>query len=149
MNIVLIAVAVVVALLVTSSFAKSDIFRSASQRFGIRESLLKAIADVESSFNPRALGKSGEVGMFQMKRSAFLDAKKKYGLPGEWPSALYDPALSALYAAAYLRWIESQGVVGDIEVLRAYNQGVEGAKRNKNAGLAYARLVLEKEKLYA
>lgn len=127
---------------------KEDYFDQASKKFSIRASLLKAIAEVESGFNPRAQGRNGEVGMFQMKRAAFDDAKRFANLQGEFPTSLYDPATAAMFAAAYLAWIRTQGFRNDIDILRAYNQGPTGARRSQSAGRDYAERVLIAENKY-
>lgn len=151
MRYALIVAAIVVLLVVASSrsSASVDYFSEAARRFGVRESLLKAIAHVESNFNVNARGSSGEVGMFQMKRAAFDDAKSFGGLSGTYPDTLFDARMSALYAAAYLAWIRAQGMTSDYDMLRAYNRGVSIARRDRSAGALYAERVLEKERLYA
>lgn len=151
MRYALIVVAVVVLLAVASSrsSASIDYFAEASRRFGVRESLLKAIAHIESNFNVNARGQNGEVGMFQMKKAAFLDAASFGALTGTYPDTLYDPRMATLYAAAYLAWIRTQGMSSDYDMLRAYNRGISVARRDRSAGALYAERVLEKERLYA
>lgn len=141
--------AVVILLIIGVSMARAkseSFFAKAAKRFGLREGLLKAVAHVESNFNAQAQGESGELGMFQMKRAAFMDAVKFAGLKATYPDSLLDPEQSAMLAAAYLAWLRTQGFKSDFDMLRAYNQGPTGARQGR--GGEYAARVLETERRY-
>ncbi|SKA91729.1 Soluble lytic murein transglycosylase [Caloramator quimbayensis] len=44
----------------------SDAIKKASQKYNVEESLIKAVIDVESSFNPMAVSKAGAQGLMQL-----------------------------------------------------------------------------------
>lgn len=50
----------------SSSTRYDDLIAEASRRFGVNESLLKAIIKAESNFNPRAVSKKGAKGLMQL-----------------------------------------------------------------------------------
>lgn len=71
-----------------------------AQRFNIDPKLLRAIAYVESRFNPRAVSPAGAIGLMQINPT-WLPALAKYGI---FERDLYDPCTSAEVGA----WILSQ-----------------------------------------
>jgi hypothetical protein len=71
-----------------------------AQRFGLDPTLMRAIATVESNFNPRAVSPAGAVGLMQINRT-WLPTLAKFGIVER---DLYDPCTSAEVGA----WILSQ-----------------------------------------
>lgn len=66
-------------------------------------SLLDAIAQVESSGNAKAIGDGGKaVGMFQLHRAAWEDARRQCPRIGEHQLGALDPVRSRLAAESYL-----------------------------------------------
>lgn len=114
----------------------------AAARTDTPASLILAMIWQESSGNPDAVGSAGEIGLMQLKPLAIIDAERYLGLE---PGAL-DPTVgtdNVLLGAAYLaNQIEITGNVDD--GIRAYNQGVTGAKRNPEAANKYFNSVRSK-----
>lgn len=71
-----------------------------AQRFGLDPTLMRAIAAVESNFNPLAVSPAGAVGLMQVNRT-WLPTLAKFGI---YERDLYDPCTSAEVGA----WILSQ-----------------------------------------
>jgi membrane-bound lytic murein transglycosylase MltF len=98
--------------------------------------MLKAVAMVESSNNPQAVGDSGKArGLYQMHEPAWKQVsieRAKAGLKvWSWAYA-HDPYVSGIYAEAYLKWL-SNGLEkrlgrkpAEWEVYAAYNRGLQG-----------------------
>lgn len=103
-------------------------FEEASKETGIPVAILKAQAQQESRFNPNAIGRSGEVGLLQVKPSTA--AQPGYGVEPVDPSKLTDPAENIRFGARYLAararaagvesWNDPQQVA---KGLTAYNGG--------------------------
>jgi soluble lytic murein transglycosylase-like protein len=98
--------------------------------------MLKAVATVESSNNPQAVGDNGKArGLYQMHEPAWRqvsEARQKRGLK-VWPWAYaHDAYVSGIYAQEYLKWLSDglQKRLGrvplDWEVYAAYNRGLQG-----------------------
>jgi soluble lytic murein transglycosylase-like protein len=150
---------VIVAVLILSFFIYSQIAQGARKpttprglaaaRFGLRESLLRAVAKVESNENPRAIGGAGELGMYQMKKVAYNEVVNNFSDLAKfpWPDAVTDETVSHYFAAAYLSLLRDRyGFTNDVDMLRAYNRGPTVARRDKNAGINYAERVLSVER---
>jgi len=103
-------------------------FEEASKETGIPVAILKAQAQQESRFNPNAIGRSGEVGLLQVKPSTA--AQPGYGVEPVDPAKLTDPAENIRFGARYLAararaagvesWNDPQQVA---KGLTAYNGG--------------------------
>jgi len=88
--------------------------------------LMLAIAGVESSYNAKAEGANGEVGLFQLKPST---AKlERY--------TLYDPITNTLAAIKYLKQVQKEcKYKNNFKYLVCYNQGISGGSKIKNPEL--------------
>jgi soluble lytic murein transglycosylase-like protein len=105
-------------------------FTESGNRTVVDDRFLKAVQWVESRNNPRAVGTSGERGLFQI-------------MPGTWEQHTtrpfgdaFDPAANRQVAVKHMRWIESTvrryGGEPTAEVVAAcYNAGVERMRRVK------------------
>lgn len=111
--------------------------------YAVSQDMLKAVAMVESSNNPKAVGDGGKaLGMYQLHKPAWeqiSEQRKKAGLETwSWSYAL-DKDISAIYASAYMDWLSNSLKVklkrepAPWEVYAAYNRGLGGfAKVNYN-----------------
>ncbi len=103
-------------------------FASASAATGVPVAVLKAMARQESGLNPNAIGKSGELGLIQVKPSTAQDPG--YGIAGIDPKTLTDPSANVMFGAQYLaarakaagitNWDDRQQLA---KALSAYNGG--------------------------
>ena len=76
---------------------------AAARRYGVDPGLVKAVVWRESGFNPRALGRAGEVGLMQLMDAAaqeWAETEHAYPLPAEH---LFHPATNTLAGTWYLR----------------------------------------------
>lgn len=87
-----------------------EVIRQAASTYGVDETLVKAIIQVESGFNPTVVSKSNAIGLMQLKAStAGRDAyrmKGRYGQPS--PRDLKDPAVNIDLGTAYLSILQQQ-----------------------------------------
>lgn len=114
-----------------------------SERAGIDYRLILALADKESGMNPRAVGRSGEVGLLQilpstaalvaqrLADSSFVPPaaiKDKAGhMQYSFLGSLADPKVNVRYGIEYLEWqIERFGMTPT--ALRAYNRHPDRAR---------------------
>ncbi|NLS43145.1 membrane-bound lytic murein transglycosylase MltC [BEV proteobacterium] len=114
------------------------LIRQASERYGIEESLILAIMQTESSFNPYAVSRSDALGLMQVvQHSAGRDvfkSKEKWGQPSR--SYLFDPENNIDTGVAYLAILKNT-YLGGIEnptsrryaVITAYNGGASSVLR--------------------
>ncbi|SFU78973.1 membrane-bound lytic murein transglycosylase MltC [Xenorhabdus koppenhoeferi] len=114
------------------------IVRKASIKYGIDESLILAIMQTESSFNPYAVSHSDALGLMQvMQHTAGKDVFRMQGKSGH-PSRsyLFDPENNIDAGTAYLSILQNT-YLGDIEnitsrryaVITAYNGGAGSVLR--------------------
>lgn len=93
-----------------------NIFKEASQAYGVPEALLKAIAKAESDFNPGVISSAGAIGIMQL-------------MPGTAASLgvdPYDPRQNIMGGAKY--------IAGNIEQFKSCANGLELAIAAYNAG---------------
>jgi soluble lytic murein transglycosylase-like protein len=79
--------------------------------FGVNPSVAERMAMLESRFDPSAVGRHGELGLYQVKIPAMTWALKGLGIAHDWAHSdpRLDPALNtraAMYIVAqgYERW---------------------------------------------
>jgi soluble lytic murein transglycosylase len=99
---------------------------AAARRYGMDPALVKAVVWRESGFNPRALGRAGEIGLMQLMDAAaqeWAETEHAYPLPEEH---LFHPATNTLAGTWYLRKVLRRYVRCDNAVpfaLADYNAG--------------------------
>lgn len=102
------------------------LIREAALRHSLSPDLVKAVAQVESNFNPYAVSKKGALGLLQV----MPDTARRFGVR---PERLFDPEQNLAAGAAYLSWLFER-YDGDLDLaLAAYNAG-EGAV-DKHGGI--------------
>ena len=121
--------------------------------YAISPEMLNAVAMVESSNNPKAIGDSGNaMGMFQLHKPAWEQISKQRELAGlenwSWAYAL-DKDISSIYASAYMDWL-SNSLKAKLkreplnwEVYAAYNRGLGGFTK---ANYSFSRLPVHTQK---
>ncbi|WP_213990682.1 membrane-bound lytic murein transglycosylase MltC [Sodalis sp. dw_96] len=112
--------------------------RNAAQKYGVDESLILAIMQTESSFNPYAVSHTDALGLMQVvQHSAGRDVFKMQGRWGQ-PSRsfLFDPENNIDTGTAYLALLQSNYLVGIANptsrryaVITAYNGGAGSVLR--------------------
>jgi soluble lytic murein transglycosylase-like protein len=95
----------------------ADFIAEASQRFGIPASWIRAVMQVESAGDVRALSPAGAMGLMQIMPETWATLQPRYGL-GADP---YDARDNILAGAAYLRELHDR--YGSSGFLAAYNAG--------------------------
>jgi soluble lytic murein transglycosylase-like protein len=105
--------------------------------YDVEPSMLVAMAWIESSFDPRAVGDGGRsLGLMQVQASTAEDITRRLGGRGySAPDDLFDPALSMDLAARYVQWLRTWNGVRrpDSWVVQAYNGGPGTAAAGGNA----------------
>lgn len=98
------------------------------EKDGVTVPLILAVAEVESGFRQNAIGRSGEIGLMQVKPRTARAILTDMGLE---PGAIYDPAVNLAVGAHYLVLIHRAMVAGGYEQqnefkasIVAYNAGV-------------------------
>lgn len=98
------------------------LFRASASRYRLDENLMKAIAFVESSFNPRAISHKGCMGLMQLHP----DTAKRFQV-----QSVFNPADNIEGAAKYLKFL-MDFFQGDLtKVIAAYNSGEHAVVRHK------------------
>jgi soluble lytic murein transglycosylase len=95
--------------------------------------LLLAVAYQESSLNPRALGRAGEIGLMQLKLETARWLARELDIKPPTRAQLFEPELNLELGAAYLRYLEERysGPNRRRHFLKAYNLGPAGLRANR------------------
>lgn len=99
-----------------------------SERRRIDFRLVLAIIDHESEFNPRAVGKRGEVGLMQVMPATAAIVCKNLEL--DCSAGLADPRLNVQVGLAHLASLRDQFGAMGADALRAYNRGANRAREH-------------------
>ncbi len=110
--------------------------RSHARRAGISQSMALAVVRQESSFNPKARGSVGEIGLMQVKCATARSVGYKGSCKG-----LYNVNTNLKYGMRYLKKALKRGSVG------YYNAGIY-AKRLPKQARKYASSVRRKQRNY-
>jgi len=94
----------------------------------------KAVAKVESDFNPNVRGTAGEYGLMQIKEESARDV----GFIG-YPAQLFDPGVNIKYGSAYLDWMFE--MFGPEVGVQAYNVGPGAARRGTRNPIYFQKVV--------
>jgi soluble lytic murein transglycosylase len=103
-----------------------EVILAASTKYRVDRALIKAVVWRESWFNPRATGKSGEIGLMQIMKDTASDWAAAERVHLSTHSELYDPAKNTQCGAWYLgrlllRYRNTDNAI--VYALAAYNAG--------------------------
>ncbi|ALA45099.1 internal virion protein with endolysin domain [Enterobacter phage phiEap-1] len=101
--------------------AYDAVFQQAADEAGVSYDLLRKVAFNESSFNPKAVSKTGPVGIMQFTKAT----AKAMGLnvTGDDKDDRYNPALAIPAAAKHLASLVNKFNGDELKAALAYNQG--------------------------
>jgi soluble lytic murein transglycosylase-like protein len=102
----------------------------ASRRFNLPERTIRAVMQVESDCDARAVSPKGAIGLMQIMPTTWQEVRRRYAL-GNDP---FDPHDNILAGTAYLREMRDRFGVGGF--LAAYNAGPERYEEYLTAGRA-------------
>ncbi|WP_299613987.1 lytic transglycosylase domain-containing protein [uncultured Tateyamaria sp.] len=102
----------------------------AARRFGIPQPWIRAVMEVESAGNPRAVSHAGAMGLMQIMPGTWAELRVAYRL-GDDP---FDPRDNILAGAAYLRQMYDR--FGSPGFLAAYNAGPARYQEHLDTGRA-------------
>ena len=75
---------------------------TAETRYGVEPAIVKAVVWRESRFDPRAVGRAGEMGLMQIRELAAVEWSSSQRVPGFEMNCLLDPGTNTLAGAWYL-----------------------------------------------
>lgn len=111
--------------------AQAYCFRDAAERYGIPSGLLTAIAQTESSMNPKAKSHTNDIGLMQINRSWVPILKSRFGITED---QLWNPCTNVMVGA----WILANEFSRNG---RNWNSvGAYNARCNKLKGFACAQV---------
>lgn len=121
-----------------------DLFREAARHYKLPFALIKAVAKVESNFNPKAVSHANAKGMMQLIDST----ARRMNV-----SDPFDPRQSVFGGARYLRMLANTFDGDLVRTAAAYNAGPERVRRAKGVPniretQRYVRRVLEMYRHY-
>ncbi len=94
--------------------------RLAADKYRIPVELLRAVMEVESNYDARALSEKGAVGLMQLMPRTAQDM---------YVGDIWDPAQNIDGGARYLRFLANQYQGDVVKTLAAYNAGPDAVKR--------------------
>ena len=90
---------------------------------------LYAVIENESSFNPEAIGTSGEIGLMQIRPETAKWVAKKFDLAWAGKKSLRDPAQNIRIGAAFMSYLRKKFDSHGRLYLAAYNMGLGAVKK--------------------
>lgn len=100
-----------------------------SERHSLDPVFLMAVIENESSFNPAAIGKDGEIGLMQLMPSTAEWFSKKLDIRWRGKKTLQDPITNIKIGAAYLASLRERFDFHGRLYLAAYNMGATNVRR--------------------
>jgi soluble lytic murein transglycosylase len=82
-----------------------------------------AVIKTESSFNPLARGRFGEIGLMQIKPDTAKWIAHKYGIPWRGKKTLENPVSNVRIGVAYFNWLREKFDGSANRYISAYNMG--------------------------
>lgn len=99
-----------------------------SKRHGFDPVFIMAVIENESSFNPKARGPVGEIGLMQLRPDTARWIAQKNKIQWKGKKSLEDPVINIRIGAAYLSYLREKLDSHGRLYLSAYNMGVGGVK---------------------
>ncbi len=99
-----------------------------ARRHALDPYFVMAVVAGESSFNPRAQGPVGEIGLMQIRPSTGEWMAKKMRLKWKGGAGLYDPVLNIRIGTAYLAWLREEFKGHGQLYVAAYNMGARSVR---------------------
>lgn len=100
------------------------------KEYGIRESMVMAVINCESGFDPEAVSEKGATGLMQLTEPTFLHIQKMLGEEDvEYSVDAKDPETNIKYGTRYLKYLSEQFDSDSVAVLAAYNAGLNNVKK--------------------
>lgn len=117
---------------------------AAAREAGVDPALLRALAAVESAGNPKAVSRTGAIGLLQLETATAEEQARKLGIAP--PLDLTDPGLNARLGARYLAALLVDFAGDEVLAVAAYNAGPSNVRRwLARAADADAREVIDRE----
>lgn len=114
--------------------ALAEMIASQSRTFGADPLWTAAIVAAESSFNPKARGKNGKLGLMQISPQMEKEILKLRGLRSLGGADLYDPGYNLSLGLWYIKFLEHFFDGRADDALAAFNMGVKPFARAKESG---------------
>lgn len=123
----------------------AEVLVEESRRLGLAPSLVLAVIEVESRFDPFAVSSVGALGLMQVLPSTAEPLAGELGIEWRGERSLFDPATNLRIGLAYLAQLRDR--FGEMETaLAAYNRGPGAIGRRLRSGApipaAYVKRVL-------
>lgn len=94
-----------------------------SEKYEFDPVFVLAIVKTESSFNPKARGRHGEIGLMQIKPKTAEWIANKYGIPWRGAKSLENPKVNIRIGIAYMNYLRGRFDGHANKYLSAYNMG--------------------------
>ena len=119
----------------------------AEHTYHIDALLLLALAEQESTLNPKARGRGGSLGLMQLHPDTARAVAKQHGIDWRGPNSLFNPVTNVQIAAAYLAELKSHFKRWNL-ALTAYNNEPTRIRRwlrdGKRPPLSFASAVRQR-----
>lgn len=100
-----------------------------SQKQGLDPIFILAVIQTESSFNPKARGSAGEIGLMQILPKTAEWIAKKYKIPWKGERTLLDPAMNVRIGISYFAHLRANFESRAYHYLPAYNMGPKNMRK--------------------
>ena len=129
-----------------SSLTIAETILGESEKRGLDPFFIFSVIQNESSFNPEALGKVGEIGLMQLIPTTAEWVAKKFSLPWSGIQSLKDPLVNIQLGVAYISYLREYFDFQSDLYISAYNMGstkVIRAVENQSPPRRYAARIMK------
>ncbi len=117
-----------------SAVALSTTILKEAERYEIDPVFVVAVIKTESSFNPIAVGRHGEIGLMQIKPDTAKWIAEKSNIPWKGPKTLENPSMNVRIGMAYFNYLRDSFDGQANKYVAAYNMGALNVRRKFSAG---------------